>query len=614
MSDSSTFGRYTTNKILGRGAMGVVYAAVDPVIGRNVALKMIRDDYSSTESSEIASRFEREFQTAGRLSHPNIVPIYDVGREGDAWYIAMELVEGVSLDDTLAEGLCSAEKSLNIIAGIAAALDHSHNLGVVHRDIKPANILLTSNGVPKVTDFGVAKLSGNTMTAAGSILGTPAYMSPEQARGEILTGASDQFSLAVIAYQLLTGKKPFDGDAPTTVMFKIVRDDPAAPSTVNSKLPAALDSVLLRALRKEPEQRFIGCVQFADALSAAWGIDTDATVASVSPITQRKKSSVTLPMIAAGVGMAAILATGGWFLFGDGATEPTPATPPTTEMPTPSATPAASQPSIDPVTTASEEPEEGAIAGDVLTDDTSGAGSADTESSTTAQPEVPEPATVIVEPFTVTSQPAGATVTLDGVEIGATPFQLDMVPSTRYALQLALAGYAPAGWAFTLDDLSASQRSSATLHFPMQLNVEPGVVSVDADYAVSATAQPVGGGQTKRFDAATGLQMSLPPGPWIITLSAPEVFLSQRSTVNVSSGDNRWITVPTLASVQVAAAPGNCRVSVDGQFVDVTPFQIQIAGGDHQFLFEWPASGASLTLSERIVRDGQRVFATAPQQ
>ena len=122
------------------------------------------------------------------------MPIYDVGREGDAWYIAMELVEGASLEDTIAEGPSPVQKSLNVIAGIAAALDHSHDLGVVHRDIKPANILITTSGVPKVTDFGVAKLSSNTMTAAGSILGTPAYMSPEQARGEILTGASDQLS------------------------------------------------------------------------------------------------------------------------------------------------------------------------------------------------------------------------------------------------------------------------------------------------------------------------------------------------------------------------------------------------------------------------------------
>ena len=145
MSDSLTFGRYTTSKVLGRGAMGVVYAAVDPVIGRNVALKMIRDDYGSSESAEITARFEREFQSAGRLSHPNIVPIYDGGREGDAWYIAMELVEGASLEDTIAEGPSPVQKSLNVIAGIAAALDHSHDLGVVHRDIKPANILITTS-------------------------------------------------------------------------------------------------------------------------------------------------------------------------------------------------------------------------------------------------------------------------------------------------------------------------------------------------------------------------------------------------------------------------------------------------------------------------------------
>lgn len=615
MSDSSTFGRYTTSKILGRGAMGVVYAAVDPVIGRNVALKMIRDDYSSTDSAEITSRFEREFQTAGRLSHPNIVPIYDVGREGDAWYIAMELVEGVSLDDTLAEGAVSTEKSLEIIAGIAAALDHSHDLGVVHRDIKPANILLTSSGVPKVTDFGVAKLSGNTMTAAGSILGTPAYMSPEQARGEILAGASDQFSLAVIAYELLTGKKPFDGDAPTTVMFKIVSNEPSAPSTVNPELPASLDTVLLRALHKEPDNRFSGCVQFADALKSAWGMETDATVASASPIAAPKKKVAGMPMVAVGAGVAAVLAIVGWLAFRGDSSVPAEVANSATDAAA-STSAEAGPDNIAPAAIVAAGSTEEAVGNDSAAGESEGATdtvelAAGAESGATA---TPEPAPVVSEPFTVTSQPAGATVTLDGTEVGATPYELEMLPETRYTIELALEGYAPAGWAFALDDLSATQRSSATLHFPMQPDVEPGTVTVDADYPVSATARSVDTGQTRRFSASTGLQMSLPPGSWIVTLSAPEVFLSERSTVNVSSGETRQLNAPAVATVQVAAAPGNCRVSIDGQFVDVTPLQARLAAGDHEFLFEWPATGVSLTLNERIQRDGQRVFASAPQR
>ena len=597
MSDSTTFGRYTTSKILGRGAMGVVYAAVDPVIGRNVALKMIRDDYSSSESAEITSRFEREFQSAGRLSHPNIVPIYDVGREGDAWYIAMEFVEGVSLDEMLAEGALSTEKSLDILAGIAAALDHSHDLGVVHRDIKPANILLTSSGVPKVTDFGVAKLSGNTMTAAGSILGTPAYMSPEQARGEMLDGASDQFSLAVIAYQLLTGKKPFDGDAPTTVMFKIVSNDSAAPSTMNPKLPAALDSVLLRALHKEPDKRFSGCVQFADALKAAWGMETDATVASVSPIATPKKKAATVPLIAV-VAVAAVLGVVGWFVFGGN--DPGPS-----EVAESGDDAAA----IVPPEPAAETAAAGESAADAPaeTDETSGVAEQVAVAAPAAAP-------VVAQPFTVTSQPPGAAVTVDGTEVGVTPYELELLPDTPHTLQLELDGYSPAGWAFALDDLSAAQRSSATLHFPMQPDVEPGVISVDANYAISATARSVDSGQTRSFDAAVGMQISLPPGSWVVTLSAPEVFLSQQATVTVASGETRRLSAPTVANVQIAAAPGNCRVSIDGRFVDVTPLQLRMAGGDHEFLFEWPASGASLTVNERIVRDGQRIFATAPSQ
>ena len=183
----------------------------------------------------------------------------------------------------------------------------------------------------------------------------------------------------------------------------------------------------------------------------------------------------------------------------------------------------------------------------------------------------------------MTSQPPGAAITLDGVEVGTTPYELEVVPDRRYAMQLALDGYTSASWAFALDDLSTSQRQSATLHFPMQPDVEPGLVSVDADYAVSATARPLGGGQTRRFNAAVGLQMSLPPGSWAVTVSAPEVFLSQRSTVNVTSGGNRRLSVPIVASVRIAAILGNCRVSIDGQFVDVTPLQARMVAGDHEF-------------------------------
>ena len=452
MSDSTTFGRYTTSRVLGRGAMGVVYAAVDPVIGRNVALKMIRDDYGTNESAEITSRFEREFQTAGKLSHPNIVPIYDVGREGDAWYIAMELVEGVSLEDVMVEGAQPVEKSLNTIAGIAPALDHSHDLGVVHRDIKPANILVTTAGIPKVTDFGVAKLSGNTMTAAGSILGTPAYMSPEQARGEVLIGASDQFSLAVIAYQMLTGTKPFDGDSPTTVMFKIVSDDPPSPSSVNAKLPAALDAVLLRGLNKSPEQRFSGCVQFADALRSAWGMDTDATVAVGAPMAAGKKRKPALPVMVAGASVAAVLAIIGWIVMGGQADLPDDSgglaadngasTPGAASTP-----PATSQPRSDPPPTVPEEPVE-AVDGNadsgtpapIGVDEASGAaedepnegdvsagdpeGAVDPAGAIDPGADPEPPAVVAGEPFTVTSQPPGAAVTLDGTEVGTTTIRL----------------------------------------------------------------------------------------------------------------------------------------------------------------------------------------------
>ena len=457
-------------------------------------------------------------------------------------------------------------------------------------------------------------------------------MSPEQARGQILTGASDQFSLAVITYQMLTGVRPFEGDAPTTVMFKIVSEEPELPSKVNPKLPAALDAVLLRAMHKEPDERFAGCVQFCDALRSAWGMDTDATVAA-TPIAAPKKKRSLLPMMAAGAGIAAALALVGCSSLA-GATRGR-QKPPGTGTDASPTTPAAGASSNEPLVTIPEQPpDDGNVDSPTATDDVSAndvsadnavdgeqtapPGVADPDGTEQPEPAVAAPAAaepaVVGEPFTVTSQPAGATVTLDGTDVGATPYEFDMLPGTRYALQLSLDGYSAAGWAFAIDDLSESQRTSATLHFPLQPDVAPGVVTVVSDYAVAATARPVGGGQTRRFNASSDLRMNLSPGSWVVTLSAPDVFLSEQSTVSVSSGETHRLSAPG------SGQRGGCRHPRQLPSQHRRPLRRRhpAAGPpgrrDHEFLFEWPASGKSLTVNERIVRDGQRVFATAPQQ
>lgn len=266
-------GRYRIVRELGRGAMGVVYHAIDPSIGRPVAIKTIRLGEASKpeERARLRERLFREARAAGKLSHPGIVTIYDMEDRGELAYIAMEFVNGPTLDSLLSQAQPLArEKMLEILHQTAAALDHAHQKGIVHRDIKPANIMLDEEGAVKVTDFGIAKAAATEQyTITGSIVGTPNYMSPEQVQGQAVDGRADQFSLAVVAFEMLTGEKPFGGDHLTTVVYKIVAEEPAAPHQLNPTLSVQIDAVVRKALAKKPAARYATCGAFVDALEEA---------------------------------------------------------------------------------------------------------------------------------------------------------------------------------------------------------------------------------------------------------------------------------------------------------------------------------------------------------
>jgi serine/threonine protein kinase len=265
-------GRYQILGELGRGAMGIVYRAQDPAIGRVVAIKTIRfsDLTDPRERDRLRDRLVKEAQTAGVLSHPNIVTIYDVVQEGETAYVFMECVNGPGLE-ALMSGPQPPPKDLaiSVLRQTAGALDYAHSQGIVHRDIKPANIMLHEGLQAKITDFGVAKVLSHEMTQSGLVMGTPNYMSPEQAQGHMVDGRADQFSLAVVAYELLTGEKPFTGETLPALMFKIVRDRPTAPQRLNPTLAAEVEPVLLRGLAKNPDERFNSCVEFIRALETA---------------------------------------------------------------------------------------------------------------------------------------------------------------------------------------------------------------------------------------------------------------------------------------------------------------------------------------------------------
>ncbi|MBI3666666.1 MAG: protein kinase, partial [Acidobacteria bacterium] len=265
-------GRYRILSELGRGAMGVVYKAQDPTIGRLVAIKTIRlgDLVQPEEREQLRSRLFREAQSAGSLSHPGIVTIYDIAEEDNLAYITMEFVDGQTLEKIIEQGAVQDPKSLITVATqTAMALDYAHSTGIVHRDIKPGNIMANTEGVVKITDFGIARIASSKFTHTGTVMGTPSYMSPEQVRGAVVDGRSDMFSLAVLVYEMLTGQKPFSGESITTVIFKIVSEHPVPPKELNPSVGNKINAVVMKALSKEPLERYQKCREFAEALQAA---------------------------------------------------------------------------------------------------------------------------------------------------------------------------------------------------------------------------------------------------------------------------------------------------------------------------------------------------------
>ena len=265
-------GRYEILGELGRGAMGIVYKAQDPAIGRTIAIKSIRlqDFTDEAERERLRERLFREAQSAGMLSHPGIVTIYDIAEEDGMAYIFMEFVNGPPLEKMLRhEQTPDKETLLSIFRQTAAALDYAHKKGIVHRDIKPANIMIHEDGTAKVTDFGVAKIVSQQMTLAGTMMGTPSYMPPEQVQGGTVTGRADQFSLAVIAYEVLTGEKPFVAEYLPTLLYKIVREEPVPPQRLNPTLGPPVEVVLRKALSKKAEDRYETCTDFVNALATA---------------------------------------------------------------------------------------------------------------------------------------------------------------------------------------------------------------------------------------------------------------------------------------------------------------------------------------------------------
>lgn len=262
--------------------MGIVYEGRDPNLERRVAIKTVKvENLSEEAAAEYEARFRTEAHSAARLQHPNIVSVYDSDRDGDIAFLVMEYIQGDDLKHHLDKGIrYSLEQSLKMIRDLLSALDYAHKQGIVHRDVKPANLLIEPGGRVKLTDFGVARIqdSGEATRTQGSMVGTLKYMSPEQVQGQKIDSRADLFSVGVVLYQLLTDKRPFDGDNDFSIIHQIIGHAPAPPSSFNARLPPAIDAVVARALAKDREQRFATARDFATALQSAIRRAEDATV------------------------------------------------------------------------------------------------------------------------------------------------------------------------------------------------------------------------------------------------------------------------------------------------------------------------------------------------
>jgi serine/threonine-protein kinase len=289
MAAPTFIGRYEIVAELGRGAMGSVFKATDPAVGRTVALKTIHSTaLSGAQAAEYRARFYREARASGVLAHPAIVPVFDVGEHEGAPFLVMEFVDGHTLDSAMKKGeRFTLDRVCELGQQLADALGYAHRQGVVHRDIKPANILMTSREVygserPRITDFGIAKLAASEITTTGQMLGTPAYMPPEQFTGAPIDGRADLFSLGVILFSLAAGEQPFLGETMTAVSYKVVHVDPIPPSKLNPAIPPALEGVILKCLAKNPGARYQTGEELAEDL-ATLRVNPNATLASLAP-------------------------------------------------------------------------------------------------------------------------------------------------------------------------------------------------------------------------------------------------------------------------------------------------------------------------------------------
>jgi serine/threonine protein kinase len=401
------YGRYRIVKELGKGTMGVVYEAHDPQIDRLVALKILRPDRMVSEA--YVGRFLKEARAIGRLSHPSIVNIYDVGEDHGTIYIAMEYLKGTPFNEVVRSGRLTVSQAVDIARQVAEALDYAHNKAIVHRDIKPSNIILTDDNRVKLTDFGIARIEDAAaiyQTQAGEILGTPVYMSPEQVMGQTVDGRSDLYALGVILYEMVVGRRPFGGDTIAAIFRSITQDLPQSPSSGDLQIQPALSDLIMKSLAKSPEDRFQTGGEMAAALAAVLS-QPPQTPPSIIPAAAKASGRSVVKGMPLGIVLAVVLVIlaggAGYYFFGRG-----------------------DLPAGDNVTPPP-------LTGETVSSQTSG----QSESSTTPAAQIPKERLATLE---ISTEPPGAEIYVDNVFKGRTPFNVDLTLG-KYEVRLNLTDY-----------------------------------------------------------------------------------------------------------------------------------------------------------------------------
>jgi len=673
-------GRFEILREIGRGAMGQVFLAHDPTIERQVAIKTIAlaPGTPEQEARETSRRFLREAQAAGRLLHPNIVTIFDVGEENGLSFIAMEFIDGETLDRRARPGsLLQPAEVLGLIGQAAAALDHAHAAGVIHRDIKPANLMRLADGTLKITDFGLAKDPSADLTQSGVLLGTPSYMSPEQIQGRALDGRSDLFSLGVVLYELLTGVRPFEADSISTIIYRVLYEDPRPPAAHNPALPPEINLVLAKALAKAPDRRYDSGAALVVDLRKAFSMLEPGTLSrpfpraaagpapppSAAPAAAGR-APATAPTPAAVVRRAgaaspparapraraapaggapaggaagaapppallahhpfkiaalAVTVAAGLLLFPRGANRSEP--PGRRQAPAGAvqaagiggAAGAAAGAADRRVTVPVETMPHG---GSVFLDDIplaeprvvlslddpkphdirARAGCLEATAEMTAADLASDGGPLVLElrarraVVAIGSEPAGARLLVDGRDTGkTTPVEIEIDACERRLVELRLAGHRP--WKGEFDPDAGVEALAAALGAVTLEPIPRGTVVIARPkaYGVDIYAG-------ERRIGRAGEPFALPEGRHALTLRNDDVFLRERATVNVTGGRAMTpaIVLPGLGRLTVLAQPSNCKVFIDGTYVDVTPVLGRpVAAGDHRVKVVFVPNGAT---------------------